>query len=111
MLPLSGKSAPVGAQSSAVLSARYSANRNPATVGSTTKEPPSSIASGIMVCATSASTAPPATASQNTAASEFDAPMYAFPTAAATIPASRTVAHNEKIILGLKPALVSMDAP
>src|ERR1700726_3718161 len=45
--------------------ARYSANRKPATVGSTTSEPPSSSATGIMAWATSAGTAPPAQARAN----------------------------------------------
>ena len=55
-------------------------------VGSTISDPASSIASGIMACVTRASTAPPATASENTVTSGYEPPISPLPAAAASVP-------------------------
>src|SRR5262245_16101548 len=81
----------------AAASDRYSAKRKPATVGSTISEPPCWSASGIMAWATSASTAPPASASQKIATNDSELEMNALPSAAARTPATSTLDQSAKI--------------
>ena len=70
------------------------------TMGNTTAEPASSIASGIIAWATRANTAPPAIASHSNAGSASELTRKALPMPAAIKPATRTVDQRPKMVRG-----------
>ena len=64
------------------------------------RDPPSWIASGIIAWATSASTAPPAIASEKTATSDSELAISILPAAAANTPATSTEDHSANMTVG-----------